>query len=85
MYAASTSALCPLLYQIALPATHLRHVPSLPVSDTKCRQKTESLFAKALSLLQQNLPEADMCGARCPALAQTKPRREAGVQLKKGL
>jgi hypothetical protein len=30
-------------------------------------------------------PEADMCGARSPALAQTKPRREAGVQLKKGL
>jgi hypothetical protein len=38
-------------------------------------------------------PEADMCGARYPVrhghkptpLAQTKPRREAGVQLKKGL
>jgi hypothetical protein len=31
----------------------------LLASDTKCRQKTESLFAKAFkSLLQQNLPKA---------------------------
>src|ERR1019366_3039439 len=36
-------------------------VPSLLASDTKCRQKTESLFAKAFkSLLQQNLPIPDM-------------------------
>src|SRR5271169_3953881 len=34
-------------------------VPSSPASDTNCRQKTESLFAKAFkSLLQQNLPIA---------------------------
>src|SRR5450759_1530280 len=34
-------------------------VPSLLASDTKCRQKTESLFAKAFkSLLQQNRHKA---------------------------
>src|ERR1019366_6318817 len=41
-------------------------VPSSPASDAKCRQKTESLFAKAFkSLLQQNLPQADKqtCGS----------------------
>src|SRR5450759_3443487 len=33
-------------------------VPSSLASDTKCRQKTESLFAKAFkSLLQQNRPD----------------------------
>src|SRR5450755_3286755 len=36
-------------------------VPSSPVSNEICRQKTESLFAKTLkSLLQQNLPKADI-------------------------
>src|SRR5512141_1328114 len=36
-------------------------VPSSPVSDAKCRQKTESLFAKAFkSLLQQNRHLADI-------------------------
>src|ERR1017187_9916733 len=36
-------------------------VPSSLASDAKCRQKTESLFAKAFkSLLQQNLPTADI-------------------------
>src|ERR1035438_8462961 len=36
-------------------------VPSSPVSDEKCRQKTESLFAKIFkSLLQQNLPQVDI-------------------------
>src|SRR5450759_5418159 len=36
-------------------------VPSSPISDAKCRQKTGSLFANAFkSLLQQNLPTADI-------------------------
>src|ERR1019366_759095 len=40
-------------------------VPSLLASDTKCRQKTESLFAKAFkSLLQQNLPSGAGTTAR---------------------
>src|SRR5450759_3178675 len=46
-------------------------VPSSPVSDAKCCQKTESLFAKPFkSLLQQNRHIADIRGTAtfCPLL-----------------
>jgi hypothetical protein len=45
-------------------------VPSSPASDIKCRQKTESLFAKAFkSLLQQNLPLGDKFRSRPQVIA----------------